>query len=1346
MNNKRQSEMQLVQKKTKQKNNSMVSYKMNIELDNKDILADSKGKEIKNISNSFNNQSNPQISHNNTKSKTKNDNKPLKTEKQEENNVTFEITKKHINELFSIYEARKFDEEIVRLQLMGGQDKVCSLLKTSSENGIISNSTIPHRIKYFDSNSIKEEKPKHFCLHVWETFDDLMLRILLLSAILQIGIGVSPLSPHQERDWIDGFSILIAVAIVVLVSSITNYAKQNKFISLKEKNLKLVTQTVKREGEIITLNSKDLLVGDLVRLQVGCNIPADGLLVNGSEIKINESSLTGETDLIDKETHSICLKLREKERLKKKLNNFDIFQKNKLPSCLLWSGTNVEYGQGWMIVLAVGKNSSSGKILESVLINSENQDKTPLEIKLDILARRIGKFGIIFASLTFISLLIRFGIVYSEQLSNYENKVSDLNPKNNVSNEIFNIVLLVVSVLVVAIPEGLPLAVTLSLAFSVQKMMNDKNLVRHLSSCETMGNASYICTDKTGTLTKNKMTVNTIYNCLKSINIKEICCDENNRINPADLFQSINKNEISSAKHSDNDSFLNEKSSIKEDSIINTNRQNEEYKSNNIIAEDFLGEIRKTQTYIETTSSRFNNFSWFEYLTMSIALNLEMEIDQDDNTTNASKTDLALFNFLHNFNVKVYPFIEEFLSIENSRKLPFSSSRKKKSTLVKNDDFPTRYRLFIKGASEIMIEKSISTYLCPKSITKKPFNKIKDKCMATIIKYADETLRTICIGYKDITETEFNLYKSSTIDGSYDIEEDNITLIALIGIRDVLRDNVKEAVDQCHSAGIKVVMITGDNINTAMAISKECNIIEENESLEGIAMNGLDFYNKVEGLECGTCFQVIKECKCPLTAKEAEFRGIDKLVLRKEKIKNMKVFEEIMKSLKVLARSRPIDKYALVIGLKAMNNIVAVTGDGTNDAQALSTSDIGFAMGIQGTDIAKDAADIIILDDDFSSIIKAVVWGRNIYDNIRKFVQFQLTVNISACILVFITSVVSNKTAISPIQMLWINLIIDSLGSLALATQEPNSSILKRNPYKKTESLINIRMWKHIIFQSIVLLTLTLIIFFNGANFIPEDNLMRHQEGRIIKQCYGIVPGQSIDSNEYIFNSLEQSYHIISGISSDWPSSILLKSNMSSLQCGDYSKESDLSAAYIYYLSTFSNTVHMTMIFNIFVIFTMFNQINARVIDNSLNIFKDIAKSSYYLVIIIIEIILHILIVQFGTHGFNTAIDGLTFIQWMICFGFGMISLISDIIIKLLNIDNLIESVLRMILKRINNKVLNFNENNEDVEEDEVLRIRAYTHSLQNNINKIRRTGRESDSFDTSLQMMEDLKHMGNII
>ena len=334
-------------------------------------------------------------------------------------------------------------------------------------------------------------------------------------------------------------------------------------------------------------------------------------------------------------------------------------------------------------------------------------------------------------------------------------------------------------------------------------------------------------------------------------------------------------------------------------------------------------------------------------------------------------------------------------------------------------------------------------------------------------------LRSLYICYKDISEEEYENCETYLNSEGLNLDQYGCIFIACAGIRDTLRNGVKDAVIKCHSAGVNVIMVTGDNIITATAIAKDCNILGKDVNLENLgpqdveeepeltddpiryerhikeiliskpqAITGNTFYVAIGGLMCSSCNLATNLCRCPKTQAEAEQMkkksNLNDIKIKNDTIKNKKNFLEIIKNLKVMARSQPMHKYALVLGLKELNQIVAVTGDGTNDAPALSKSDVGFAM-FSGTDIAKESSDILI----------AIIYGRNIYDNIRKFLQFQLTVNFCACLLVFVCACIGNETPLTTIQMLWINLIMDSLGSLALATEPPYEELLNRSPTKK---------------------------------------------------------------------------------------------------------------------------------------------------------------------------------------------------------------------------------------------------------------------------------------------------------
>jgi Ca2+ transporting ATPase len=835
----------------------------------------------------------------------------------------------------------------------------------------------------------------------------------------------------------------------VLVGSINNYIKEKEFREFQRSVNSDRKVNVIRYGEDKEIKEADLLVGDLMKLEEGMTIPVDCLLVSGNNISIDESAMTGEIDPVEKAHFVECIRQRKLflDKYPDYLQIINETSHNKIKSPVIPSGTLVTSGQGLVLIIAVGPNSERGKIIATIEANKTEDEATPLQEKLVDVAETIGKLGLLCALITSIAMAIKVYLMFREN----EFTKSD-------AHLITRIFIIGVVVVVVAIPEGLPLAVTITLALSIKKMLKDKNLVRRLDACETMGGANYICTDKTGTLTKNEMNIVRIHDCINDKSLEETLSD------------------------------------------------------------DFRGQ------YVNL----FNEKKW-ELIKLSFACNSATEIHSDGKETSTFKTDLTFTKLLTKFGEDVKGLRTQYIKPINGEtaRIAFSSKRKKMSTILTSKNFTTKYRLYLKGASEIVLSSCtnyIDEYGNPSPLTK--FK--RDEFNSIISRYAKRTLRTICICYKDITDEQaqnWNFRKdvhdeNNMMKEIYPLEEENLNLIAIIGIRDVLKEGVREAVMKCQKSGINVIMITGDNIDTAFAIAKECNIAYD----ESQAILGERFMDKIGGVACENCFPVdtylskyeemIKysevnntkknykslqssyTCNCYRTKEEAIMKIKSKLTeellsedpdkyaslvrnaevkeefdedlqkkaekiieesninIRKDIIPNMEKFEELIGRKRVIARSQPNHKYALVLGLKNLDNVVAVTGDGTNDAPALSKADVGFSMG-NGTDIAKEASDIIIVDDNFSSIINAIKWGRNVYDNIRRFLQFQLTVNIVACVLVFVGVCAGSESPLSAVQMLWLNMIMDSLGSLALATEEPTEDLLDRAPYKRDDFIVN---------------------------------------------------------------------------------------------------------------------------------------------------------------------------------------------------------------------------------------------------------------------------------------------------
>ena len=1177
----------------------------------------------------------------------------------------FAISATQLENIMGRYKERGSDfRDLKYFRNHGGVTNLLNSLNTNETRGI---SNIDGREEVYGSNKVFVEPVPPFCAYVWEALEDMMVRILIVCAIVQIVLGCT-LSDDPSKDWIDGVSIIVAILVVVLVGSITNYQKETKFHELNEVQNEGTKYNIIRNGSPKEYISDDILVGDLIMVNYGDIMAADLLLIEGNGVKMDESALTGESDAMKKEPYHKCIEM---------LDNGE----TKLPSPLILSGTNCIEGSGKAIVLAVGDHSQKG-IIRRTVDNAQETSRTPLEEKLDVIAGMIGYFGLGAGVVTLVALFIRFGISFNKQLKDYKkdskvesimtgflfnfpdkkidsdvsgNTNNDLtDPKTLIAKNILDIIILCISIIVVAIPEGLPLAVTLSLAFSIKKLMDYNNLVRKMHACETMGGANYICTDKTGTLTKNEMSV------FKVLTGKD----------EFTLQQNLEMAEVGR---------------------LGTERKNDEIKL-----------IR------ENHEKYFKNEQYWEVLKIAISLNVECTItklDYEDingdmeKCETKNKTDKAFIDFLYRFKTPISVEKDKYLRNQLSYKqFPFDSKRKRMTTFVNNDEFPSKYRLFSKGGGE-NAALFCKSYLDPYNGTIKPMDdnaiqRLKD----SIDRFNKDRLRSLYIAYKDITKEEYLNCEKVNDEGKL-IDQYNMVFLGVFGIRDSLRDGVIEAVRKCHDASVNVIMVTGDNIVTATAIAKECGILGNEVNLSNLspevieqdpeamndnsrkkeyineliknkpkALTGNSFYNSVGGLICQICQKDTNLCKCPKTEAEAKEMqkkyGEEKLrPIKKDVIKNMKNFKFITQRLNVMARSQPLHKYALVLGLRELKNVVAVTGDGTNDAPALSKSDVGFAM-FAGTDIAKEASDIVIIDNNFSSIVTAIIYGRNIYDNIRKFLQFQLSVNFSACIIVFICACIGNETPLTPIQMLWVNLIMDSLGSLALATEPPYEQLLQREPTKRKESIINGKMWKHISLQSLVQIIILLILYLIAPDFVEEQDLERLAENRIINYCYGKMPGNS---------NVE---HIIFGTESDWDDT-KLRTDIKKEYCGDYASRQSLSVAYKEYSNANAGSVHMTMIFNVFVIYTLFNQLNCRMIDDSFNIFKRITRSLLFPIITLAELALQVLIVCFGKQIFHVANNGLTGEQWGICFGFSAITFVASFLIKLLPIDIYIDQCLK---------------------------------------------------------------------
>ncbi|CAD8110921.1 unnamed protein product [Paramecium sonneborni] len=1046
----------------------------------------------------------------------------------------FRISKQTLVKIVSAAQERLFAEEIDELENIDGLQNLEMSLCTNFTKGL-KGDDFKEREILFGNNKKPVIPPKTYIKLLLQALEDFIMRVLLVASIVSIIIGVATADDdHRSLAWIEGFAIFIAVFVCCNVTAVNDYQKERQFQSLNQMADSRKTVTVWRDGCKIDLHQSLVMVGDIIQIFEGMEIPADCLVVEAAELTSDESAMTGETDPIKKDTYVNCKKQRDK--LKDQQNSCG---RHDVSSPVMLSGTKVLSGEGKMIVVVVGDSSCVGKI--SSLLATEDVQTTPLQEKLEAIAQDVGKFGLVSSALILFILLLRFAI----------ERIKDNSFEKDHIKEMLNFIIISITVIVVAIPEGLPLAVTLSLAYSTKRMLKDNNLVRKMAACETMGGADMVCSDKTGTLTQNKMFMVSIWN---------------------DTLMDI----------------------------------------------DVYNEQLNLSTYFP---SQMHDL----YVQASIVNGTAMIRPEEK----GSKTEIAMILFAEKCGI-IYEKERE-LHVA-SMKIPFSSKRKRMAMIIGK-------RLVIKGASEIILEGCNKLHSKSQGIISID-SMVRQNIEKAIENMASKSLRTIGLAYRELDGTEDLTNKNDK--GVYNVETENLILIAIVGIKDILRPEVPGAVASCKTAGIKVRMVTGDNKITAKAIAKECGIlIDENQSL---VLEGPDFVNRIGGVICKWCKTAI--CDCPRDQTTAKQIGKQ---VRVDTIKNGEEFDKLYPFLDVLARSRPEDKYALVTGLLERGHVVAVTGDGTNDAPALKKADVGFAMGIAGTEVARESASIILLDDNFSSIVKAVMWGRNIYDSIKKFLQFQLTVNVVAVTMTLISSVLLKQEVLEPIQMLWVNLIMDTFASLALATETPTEELLQRKPHNRNEYMISQKMFKHIIGQAIFQMIVMLVLLFSAQDFIPE------------------FKGQEDDSKDFQ-GKLQYKYS-----NTQYDDKLKIHScpnyqdycNLVSFSTDFYVDGSENYEAF--YKETYIPSRQFTVIFNTFVMMQLFNFMNARRIKDELNIFSGIFTNILFPIIVIGILTLQIILVTFGGIVFHCyTYFGLRIEQWLICVALGSGGLFVRMILRLI--------------------------------------------------------------------------------
>ena len=786
-----------------------------------------------------------------------------------------------------------------------------------------------------------------------------------------VWVGVSFGLGHPS---VEGLAVMVAVFLATGVAFVSEHRSDREFEKLNAAKDSVRVKVI-RDGSVHLIPLEDVVVGDLVVLEMGDEIPADGRVVRSNELMIDQSLMTGESELVKKSV----------------AGEDDTSDGPDQPGCL-FRATQVGDGVGQMVVTNVGDDTVVGQIARRLTGEPDEPEErhagpmtreeriqqkltiskasTPLQEKLAVLAGLISRVGYVAAVAIFLALLVR-GAFFAEPRQVFWPHGAD--ELLVVARNLLKYFVYMVIIIVVAVPEGLPMSVTVSLALAWRKMSKANSLVRQLVACETIGSATVICSDKTGTLTQNKMAVARL----------------------------------------------------------------------GVATEMFDGSLAAAGMHQGHEAKPGSPLHW---IILNSALNSTASLEERNGkvTTIGNSTEGALLNWLRAgawFRPTPLDYAELRANYPVLHQIHFSSDRKRMTSVVRLDG---RLATLVKGAPEQVLSQC-EKYLAPDGRVLPLTDDVRAAIRANIAAVAGDAMRTLAFAHVELPadfphdEAEIHRRVAET--------EQGLVFDGFVGIRDPLRDDVKEAIEKCRAAGIEVKMITGDTVETARAIGREIDLLDHPDA---IVMTHDEFDS--------------------LTDEELKAR---------------------LPRLRILARAMPKDKYRMVRLLRDQNHVVGMTGDGTNDAPALKLADVGLAMGISGTEVAKEASKIVLLDDAFSTIVRGIHWGRSLYENIQRFVQFQLTINLSALVIAFLSPFLGlSEPPFTVLQLLWINVIMDTFAAIALCSEPPREGLMRKPPKRRDENILTPAMLRTIFVTAgfFVVVMITLLLGMKHQGWFDPDH------------------------------------------------------------------------------------------------------------------------------------------------------------------------------------------------------------------------------------------------------------------